>query len=76
MKQWVLTTYSESRDTYVHFIEHPTKPTHSDIQKFLSKYSNDFNLDTKITYESYDQIYEVKDFKKIPDEVDILLDFV
>ena len=41
MKQFVLTTTSESSDHYIYFIQHPQIPTTEELQKFLVENGND-----------------------------------
>lgn len=62
MKQFVLTTTSESSDHYIYFIEHPQMPTREELKKFLIE-----NGDSEdgYSYESVDMCVEIKDFKKI-----------
>jgi hypothetical protein len=63
MKQFVLTTTSESSDHYIYFIEHPEKPTKDEIEKFLLENGND--IEDGYCYEGVDMCVEIKDFKKI-----------
>lgn len=63
MKQFVLTTTSESSDHYIYFIEHPEKPTQQELQKFLVENGND--VEDGESYENIDKCVEVKDFKKL-----------
>lgn len=62
MKQFVLTTTSESSDHYIYFIEHPQMPTREELKKFLIE-----NGDSEdgYSYENVDMCVEIKDFKKI-----------
>lgn len=63
MKQFVLTTTSESSDHYIYFIEHPEKPTQQELQKFLVEQGND--VEDGESYENIEKCVEIKDFKKI-----------
>ncbi len=66
MKNFCLTTHSESGDEYLYFIEHPTHPTSKELNLFLMKHGNDMDEDQ--TYEYVRDCEEIKDFKKIPNE--------
>jgi len=63
MKQFVLTTTSESSDHYIYFIEHPEKPTREELQKFLVEQGND--VEDGYSYENVDECVEIKDFKRL-----------
>lgn len=63
MKQFVVTTTSESSDHYIYFIEHPKKPTSKELKKFLVENGSD--VDDGYCYENVDMCVEIKDFKKI-----------
>ena len=63
LKQYVLTTTSESSDHYVYFIEHPTRPTNEELKKFLVEQGSD--TDGDYSYENIDKCIEIKDFKRI-----------
>jgi hypothetical protein len=60
MKQFVLTTQSESGDNYIYFIECKTKPTDKQLDKFLMEHGNDVDEDT--IYENVEHLKEIKDF--------------
>jgi hypothetical protein len=66
MRKFVLETNSESGDNYTYFISHPTKPSGSDIIKFLAKHATD--KDDETVYEQANRITEIKesDFLTIP----------
>jgi hypothetical protein len=68
MKQFCLTTHSESGDHYLYFIEHPTEPTHKELETFLKIHGSDIDPDDGECYEYVQECEEIKDFKKIPDE--------
>lgn len=57
MRQFVLTTTSESSDHYIHFIEHEEVPTRDEILTFLRTKGSDF--DESQTYESVDELVEI-----------------
>lgn len=63
MKQFVLTTTSESSDHYIYFIEHPEKPTREELQKFLVEQGSD--VEDGYSYENVDECVEIKDFKRL-----------
>lgn len=63
MKQFVLTTTSESSDHYIYFIEHPEMPTREELQKFLVKQGSD--VEDGYSYENVDKCVEIKDFKRL-----------
>lgn len=63
MKQFVLTTTSESSDHYIYFIEHPKEPTREELKKFLLENGSDV-YDGEC-YEDIDMCVEIKDFKRI-----------
>lgn len=62
MKQFVLTTTSESSDHYIYFIEHPQMPTREELKKFLIENGD---VEDGYSYENVDMCVEIKDFKKI-----------
>lgn len=64
MKQFVLTTTSESSDHYIYFIEHPEEPTREELKKFLNEQGTDVDADG-VSYEYVDECIEIKDFKRI-----------
>lgn len=59
MKQFVLTTTSESSDHYIYFIEHPEMPT----REFLVEQGSD--VEDGHSYENIDMCVEIKDFKRL-----------
>ena len=63
MKQFVLTTTSESSDHYIYFIEHPQMPTREELNKFLVEQGSD--VADGESYEDIDMCVEIKDFKRI-----------
>jgi hypothetical protein len=63
MKQFVLTTSSESSDHYIYFIEHTQLPTNEELNKFLVEQGND--TDGTDSYENIDKCVEIKDFNRI-----------
>ena len=63
MKQFVLTTTSESSDHYIYFIEHPEMPTREELKKFLVEQGND--VEDGYSYENVDKCVEIKDFKTL-----------
>jgi len=63
MKQWCVTTTSESSDYYVYFIEHPTKPTKEELKKFLIEQGSD--VDEGQSYEYVDDCVQIKKFLRI-----------
>ncbi len=63
MKQFVLTTTSESSDHYIYFIEHPQMPTREELNKFLVEQGSD--IADGESYEEIDMCVEIKDFKRI-----------
>lgn len=66
MKQYVLTTTSESGDHYIYFIEHTKMPTDKQLEKFLKIHANYIDEEEGEVYESVDECVEIIDFKKIP----------
>ena len=63
MKQFLLTTTSESSDHYIYFIENPEKPTQEELEKFLNEKGSD-------TYDGYsheniDRCVEIKEFQRL-----------
>lgn len=56
MKQWLLTTKSDSGDDYFYFINNDIKPTLRQLRMFLEKNAHDKG------YENIDVIVEIKDF--------------
>jgi hypothetical protein len=66
MKQFVITTSSESGDHYIYFVEHPKEPTDKELERFLEEHANDKDEDE--VYESVDNVEEIKDFLKIPEK--------
>ena len=63
MKQFVLTTTSESSDHYIYFIEHPEMPTREELKKFLVEQGND--VEDGYSYENVEMCVEIKDFKTL-----------
>lgn len=63
MKQFALTTTSESSDHYIYFIEHPEMPTREELKKFLVEQGND--VEDGYSYENVDMCVEIKDFKTL-----------
>lgn len=68
MKQFVVTTTSESGDHYIYFIEHSKEPTDAELNSFLKENANDIDPDDGEVYESVDEIEEIKNFLKIPEK--------
>lgn len=68
MKQFVLTTTSESGDHYIYFIEHPQNPTNEELNKFLLEYGSDKSEEDgeMVSYEDIDDCKEITGFKNIP----------
>ena len=64
MKQFVLTTTSESGDHYIYFIEHSKKPTATQLKKFLKVHATD--KDDGNVYEYAQTCEEIKNFLTIP----------
>lgn len=66
MKQFVLTTKSESGDNYMYFIKHTKEPTTKQLHKFLKKHASDKDDDGM--YENIQDIEEIveSDFLTIP----------
>ncbi len=64
MKQFVLTTQSESGDRYMYFIENERFPSKAQIKRFLKVYASD--KDDKQVYEQQDQIIEITPIKFNP----------
>jgi len=63
MKQFVLTTTSESSDHYIYFIEHPQMPTREELNKFLVEQGSD--VSDGESYEDIDMCVEINNFKRI-----------
>jgi len=63
MKQFVITTTSESGDHYMYFIEHDKKPTRAQIKQWLKKNGND--VDDDQCYEEIDEIEKVTKFERL-----------
>jgi hypothetical protein len=63
LKQFVLTTTSESSDHYIYFIEHPNEPTSEELKKFLLENGSDV-YDGEC-YEEVDMCVEITDFKRL-----------
>ena len=68
MKNFILTTTSESGDDYTYYIEHPTEPEYSEIVDFLAKHCSDKCDEEKIIYEKSYYIEEMESFTKIPEK--------
>jgi len=66
MKEFVLTTQSESGDDYIYFIKHPQQPTNEELNLFLLQYGSDYDEDQ--SYEHVQSCVEIEDtlFQKIP----------
>lgn len=64
MKQWVVTTQSESGDHYIYLIEHPSEPTSEELERFLMVYGVDKDEDR--TYENIDSCVQITKFQRIP----------
>jgi hypothetical protein len=63
MKQFVLTTTSESSDHYIYFIEHPEMPNREELKKFLVENGSD--VEDGYSYENVNMCVEIKDFKRL-----------
>lgn len=63
MKQFVLTTTSESSDHYIYFIENSEMPNKEELEKFLIENGND--VEDGYSYEHVDMCKEIKDFKRL-----------
>ena len=68
MKQFIVTTSSESGDHYIYFIEHPKEPTGIELNRFLKENANDIDPEDGKVYESVDEIEEITEFLKIPEK--------
>ena len=64
MRQFVVTTTSESSDHYVYLIEHENEPTQDELDRFLMTEGCDY--DEERTYEYVDEVLEITEFQKIP----------
>lgn len=63
MKQFVITTTSESGDHYTYFIEHHKEPTVKQLLKWLK--TNGSDIDDDRCYEEIDSIEEITGFQKL-----------
>lgn len=68
MKQFVVLTTSESSDHYTYLIEHPKKPTEEELERFLAEHANDIDEEDGEVYEQVDEVIEIKNFLRIPEE--------
>lgn len=59
MKRFIVTTESQSGDVYLYLIEHPTKPTRSQINEWLK--TNGSDRDEEMCYEDINLIIEIND---------------
>lgn len=66
MKQFVLTTHSESGDDYIYFIEHPKQPTQKQLESFLKAHATDKDEDDGTVWEYVRTCEEIKNFLTIP----------
>jgi hypothetical protein len=63
MKQFVITTTSESGDHYTYFIEHPKEPTVKEMNTWLK--TNGSDIDDDQCYEEIDDIVEITGFQRL-----------
>lgn len=59
MKRFIVTTESLNRGLYHYFIEHPYKPTRTQLNEWLKTNGND--CDEGVCYERIESIIEIND---------------